>query len=62
MESIHEPNPKLSEISQMAKQSKSTLLTIMTFQLSRIHAEAYKCMVKGINRLNNIYLVSERHY
>ena len=46
----------------MAKQSKPTLLTVMVFKLSRIHAEASKCMTKGINRLNNIYLESRRYY
>ena len=56
------PTQNYLRSAKMAKQSKLTLLTIMTFQLSRIHAEAYKCMVKGINRLNNIYLVSGRHY
>ena len=56
------PTQNYLRSAKMAKQSKPTLLTVMVFQLSRIHAEASKCMVKGINRLNNIYLESRRYY
>ena len=54
---IHNPNTKMTEISQNGQNGQKSQIIYMVFGLASRHVQVPKCIVQGLYGLNNTYMV-----